>query len=129
MANKKMIGIDIENIARFKKLYIHKNSLLQKMFNESEWNYAIAKANPSQTLTGIWCAKEAVLKALFPTYQVFIKDITIAHKSSGEPFAKIKSNVVNTDLINISISHEKDYATAVAIFLNNNISTLTNDIL
>jgi holo-[acyl-carrier protein] synthase len=110
-----MVGIDIENISRFKNLFNNKNRLLKKMFSESEWNYAMAKANPPQTLTGIWCAKEAVLKALYPNFQVFIKDITISHKSTGEPFAEVKCIEVNSNLISISISHSKEYATSVAI--------------
>ncbi|WP_107040056.1 holo-ACP synthase [Brumimicrobium mesophilum] len=112
-----MIGIDIEHISRFKKLFDHKNRLLQKMFNSSEWEYAISKANPSQTLTGIWCAKEAVVKATFSIEEIFIKDITIAHKSSGAPYANFKSESINCESIKISISHAKDYATAVAIVL------------
>jgi holo-[acyl-carrier protein] synthase len=112
-----MIGVDIENISRFNNLFIKKNRLLEKMFNKSEWDYAIKKANPSQTLTGIWCAKEAVIKALYPYKQIFIKEITIKHKSTGEPYAEVNSKEVNSKAIHISISHAKDYATAVAILL------------
>ena len=108
-----MIGIDIESISRFKNLFVKKNKLLQKMFNPSEWNYALTKANPPQTLTGIWCAKEAVVKAVYPLEQIFIKDITINYKTSGQPF----STITNLDIksIHISISHSRDYATAVAL--------------
>lgn len=113
-----MIGIDIESISRFENLYLNKKRLLEKMFNKQEWDYAITKANPSQTLTGIWCAKEAVLKALSPYEQVFIKDITIKHKSTGKPYVLISSEKSKSKLINISISHAKDYATAVAIISN-----------
>jgi holo-[acyl-carrier protein] synthase len=112
-----MIGIDIESISRFENLYLNKKELLIKIFNKSEWNYAIAKANPPRTLTGIWCAKEAIVKALYPTYQILIKDITIKHKSTGEPFAEVNCKEVNSKFINISISHAKDYATSVAIIL------------
>lgn len=113
-----MIGIDIESVSRFSDLFNHKNKLLKKMFNSSEWDYALGKANPSQTLAGIWCAKEAVVKAIFPIEQVFIKDIVINHKSSGQPFVKIKNANLKSELIQISISHTKDYATAIAIFTN-----------
>lgn len=113
-----MVGIDIESISRFKNLYVHKKRLLQKMFNPSEWEYATTKANPSQTLTGIWCAKEAVVKALYPAVEIFIKDITIKHKKSGAPYVVIDSTRVESKLIHISISHAKDYATAVAILSN-----------
>lgn len=112
-----MIGIDIESIERFKNLFEHKNKLLQKMFNPSEWDYAQSKAHPAQTLTGIWCAKEAVLKAVYSTEEVFIKDITIKYKSTGEPFPEFTNDVLKNISVKISISHAKEYATAVAIVL------------
>lgn len=110
-----MIGIDIESISRFENLYLNKKRLLEKMFNSYEWDYALTKANPSQTLTGIWCAKEAVLKAVSPYEQLFIKDITIRHKNTGEPYVLIGSEILKSKRINISISHAKEYAAAVAI--------------
>lgn len=110
-----MIGIDIESVSRFENLYLHKKRLLEKMFNPSEWNYAVKKANPSQTLTGIWCAKEAVLKALYSYEPLFIKDITIMHKDTGQPFVLLNSELVQSASIKISISHTNEYATAVAI--------------
>lgn len=113
-----MIGIDIESISRFEKLYLHKKGLLERMFNKYEWDYALAKPNPSQTLTGIWCAKEAVVKALYPYQKIFIKDITIRHKNTGEPFVSIRSDKLISKPIHISISHAKEYATAVAILSN-----------
>jgi len=112
-----MVGIDIESIARFQSLFTKKKGLLKRMFNESEWNYALTKPNPSQTLTGIWCAKEAVLKAVYPSFQLFIKDITIKHKDTGAPYVILNCNEVASERIKISISHAKDYATAVAILL------------
>lgn len=113
-----MIGIDIESISRFENLYVHKKRLLEKMFNPSEWEYALKKPNPSQTLTGIWCAKEAVLKAYYPRQPLFIKDITIKHKDSGEPYVELRSKDWESKSIHISVSHAKDYATAVAFLTN-----------
>lgn len=113
-----MIGVDIESISRFERLFQNKKGLLERMFNSYEWDYALKKANPSQTLTGIWCAKEAVLKALYPHEALFIKDITIRHKRTGEPFVEVNSKGVDSTSIHISISHAKDYATAVAIISN-----------
>lgn len=109
-----MIGIDIESITRIANLYSKKKSLLEKMFNKYEWEYAITKANPCQTLTGIWCAKEAVVKAFAPYKRIFIKDIAISHKPSGQPYVVLYSNGIKIKDIQISISHAKDYATAVA---------------
>src|SRR5690554_7554497 len=112
-----MVGIDIESIARFQNLFAKKKGLLKRMFNESEWDYTLTKPNPSQTLTGIWCAKEAVLKAVYPSSQLFIKDITIKHRDTGVPYVIIDGQEVASERIKVSISHAKDYATAVAILL------------
>ena len=110
-----MIGIDIENISRFKKLYNFKKEILKKMFHACEWSYALKKSNPPQTLTGIWCAKEAVVKATSSHEKIFIKDIIIMHRESGQPYVVIKNISLDCQFINISISHSLDYATGIAI--------------
>ena len=112
-----MIGVDIESIERFNNLFTHKKRLLEKMFNKSEWAYALTKPNPAQTLTGIWCAKEAVLKAVYLYEPIFLKNITIKYTNEGKPFAFIKTKKQYKDSIQISISHAKNYATAVAIVI------------
>mgnify|MGYP001227202557 CR=1 FL=1 len=112
-----MIGVDIESIKRVDHLLNSKPSIIRKFFSTYEWRYAEKKSNKSQTLTGIWCAKEAVVKAFSNIYPIFITDVKIKHHMSGIPYVfkidnkKIKSNYI----IDISISHTKDYATAVAI--------------
>jgi holo-[acyl-carrier protein] synthase len=79
-----MIGIDMEYIPRFEKIYSKK--MLKKIFNFSEWDYALKKSNTAQTLARIWCAKEAVVKAISHKKEVFIIDIIIKHKKSGQPY-------------------------------------------
>lgn len=111
-----MIGIDIEYIPRFEKIYSKKKNMLKKIFNSSEWDYALKKSNTAQTLTGIWCAKEAVVKAISHKKEVFIIDIIIKHKKSGQPYVTFKKSLFNEELFAVSISHSKDYATAIAVF-------------
>ena len=91
--NVEMIGTDIESIPRFINLFNHKKKLLQKMFNASEWEYSLTKSNPAQTLTGIWCAKEAVLKAMYSHEPLFIKNIPLFFSISGISFAIIWNNI------------------------------------
>ena len=112
-----MIGIDIESVERVENLLINKPKNLKKFFSLYEWQYAKKKTNQSQTLTGIWCAKEAVVKALSAIYPILITDVNIKHQSDGIPYVFSLNNmeIISSYRIDISISHTKDYATAVAI--------------
>ncbi|MCR9080915.1 MAG: 4'-phosphopantetheinyl transferase superfamily protein [Cyclobacteriaceae bacterium] len=111
------VGNDIEQIERIERLFLLKPHLLKKMFYFSEWKYANKKANPSSTLTGIWCAKEAVLKSFSPRLQVSIPEIEITYSQHGFPTPVIHKKSISeiSFLVSVSISHSKEYAMATAI--------------
>ena len=112
-----MIGIDIESIGRVEHLLNNKPDIIKRFFSSYEWKYVENKANKHQTLTGIWCAKEAVVKALSEIHPILITDVKIKHHPNGNPYVfSIKNkSIFSSYKIDISISHTKDYATAVAI--------------
>lgn len=116
-----MVGIDIESITRIEHLLRNKPNIIKKFFSAYEWQYAKKKVNMSQTLTGIWCAKEAVVKAYSSIQPILITDVKIKHYTNGEPyvFSVYNKKLISTFEISLSISHTKDYATAVAIINNN----------
>ena len=107
------IGTDIESIKRFDNLLNCKPKILQRFFSDYEWSYANQK-NVSQTLTGIWCAKEAVVKAFSSIKALDIRAVNIFHHISGEPYVQkiIGFNYENNFIIKISISHSNEYAVA-----------------
>ncbi len=112
------VGIDIEEISRFEKIITKNPSVLGKMFVKSELDYATKKSS-AQTLAGLWCAKEAVTKALFSAgIQIVIQDVVVSHDFNGVPFvAEIRStNQVDIKELKISISHASNFATAVCFF-------------
>lgn len=86
------------------------------MFSKYEWNYAQRK-HTAQTLTGLWCAKEAVVKAIhLHEHFVQITDVCISHHPNGAPYIKeIKNKDITSYHLSVSISHTKNYATAVCI--------------
>jgi len=109
------VGVDIEEVQRFKSLLSNKPGLLKKIFTEYEWDYAVKK-NSAQTLTGIWCAKESVVKALYAMgFSVLIRDVYINHKNNGVPQVQFIKGLDNFNLnsISISISHTLNYAVAI----------------
>lgn len=111
------IGTDIESVNRFRNLYEKKPSILIKLFFSAELDYAKHKGKPWETLTGLWCAKEAVLKAFTPYESLDLRNIEISRNSRGFPEVILhnKSQFIIPFKISISISHTNDMATAVAL--------------
>ena len=112
-----LVGTDIESVDRFKKLLQLKRKLIKDIFFESEYNYAFNKKNFEQSLTGIWCAKESVVKSFSQIISLNIRDVEIICKKNHAPLVSIKKlnqKEFNFE-ISISISHTKDFATAIAV--------------
>lgn len=112
-----MIGIDIENIERFKNLNQH---LTDRMYTKNEIEYCNSRANSHIHFAGMWCAKEAVVKAL-SDLNLSVNKIEILHRDNGAPYVNINEQIrqyFDTNKIKniyISISHTDTIATAIAI--------------
>jgi len=109
-----MIGIDIIEISRFEKME-NFDGCLTKYFCQSEIAYINGKgAGKFAAAAGIFCAKEAAAKALGTGFAGFLpKDIEISHTENGAPYS-----VFRGIRFEISISHCREYATAVALTTN-----------
>ncbi|UAM96586.1 holo-ACP synthase [Polaribacter litorisediminis] len=113
-----MIGIDIEEIARFERMYARKPRLVKRLFSLYEWQYANAKSKPPQTLAGFWCAKEAVVKAVSAIQVLSIHDVHITHASNGAPLVTIVNpQFTDSFKVQVSIAHSKHQATAIAMIV------------
>lgn len=110
-----MLGIDIVKVSRFKKIARKDYSFWDKFFSKEEWDYCFSRPGPAQSLAGVFAAKEAVFKALESGDKKDFTKIDISHAKSGQPIASIKN--VEKTRVNVSISHEKDYAVSVAIVM------------
>ncbi len=113
-----MIGADIVEIRRIEEA-IKSERFLQRVFTRSERDYALSKGNKAQTLAGVFAAKEAVAKLSGKGLRGYIfTDIEIAHTVSGAPYVIMSDKVrgLFDGEISVSISHEKDYAFAVASY-------------
>ncbi len=112
------VGIDILNVNRMEKIK-NKEKFMKNIFNEKEIEYIQKKNNNNQTIAGLYCAKEAFLKAIkkgIDTYS--LKDIEISHNNDGAPFIilhnELEKEYKNIN-ISLSISHDGDYATAIIL--------------
>lgn len=112
------IGNDIISSIRIERLCNKYGSkFLEKVFTQKEIEYCEKrKKNKYLSYAARFAAKEAVFKAVSTTldnkYTLGWKDIEILNDISGRPFVNIKG--VNSK-IDVSISHEKEYAIASAV--------------
>lgn len=112
-----MIGIDIEDVARFKNLDDH---FVNRVYTMHEIEYCKKHQKSYVHFAGFWCAKEAVVKAL-NDFDLVVSDVEILHNKNGAPYInitpKIKQCLTNKNMQNIaiSISHTDTVATAIAM--------------
>ena len=107
-----MIGVDIEKIERFKKLT---QKELKRIFTENELEYVFSFSEPFSHIGGMWCVKEAVVKAL-KNKEIPLKKIEVLHTDDGAPYLnleKLKKYMQSFSSVDISISHNETDVVAV----------------
>ena len=116
------IGNDIIEIERIEKA-ISKESFKNKVYTQRELENIEKRGDRVETYAGIFSAKEAISKAIGTGVREFsLTDLEILNDDLGKPYVVvserldkiIKSKKENYQ-IEISISHSKKYATAMAI--------------
>jgi holo-[acyl-carrier protein] synthase len=112
------VGVDIENIGRFKKVAPETDShFLNKIFTAAEIDYCFSCRTPAQHLAARFAGKEAVIKALagFNRASLGYNDIEITNDKNGVPSAKIRKSGFNDLEIKLSLSHGRNEAIAFAV--------------
>ncbi len=120
------IGLDLVNIPRVRAMTERwQDRFLTRLFTAQERTYCLQKASPYASLAGRFAAKEAVLKALGTGWANGIRwtEIQVLNDRGGRPVATADGRVGSllrdagvTD-IQISLSHDTDYAIAEAILV------------
>ena len=116
------IGNDIIEIERIEKA-ISKEGFKNKVYTQRELENIEKRGNRTETYAGIFSAKEAISKAIGTGVREFsLTDLEILNDDLGKPYVvvsekldKILKNKKEDYQIEISISHSKKYATAMAI--------------
>ena len=115
------IGNDIVEIARIERA-IHNENFKRRVYTPSEIE-AIEKkgAGKIASYAGRFSAKEAISKAMGTGVRGFnLTDIEILNDEYGKPivvFKNILEEKMKGKKVELSISHSKEYATAVALIL------------
>jgi holo-[acyl-carrier-protein] synthase len=115
-------GVDIVKISRIERILTeNRDGFLRRIFTAEEVEYIKNKNYNAQTISGLFAAKEAVAKLLGTGIgKVNWKHINICYDEKGKPYVRLNGqedimNHLNIDQIHVSISHEKEYAVAMAI--------------
>ena len=112
-----MIGIDMEKISRFENFT---DEGLKRIFSAKEIEYVSQFENKLEHLCGFFCVKEAFVKALDDDTLNYAS-IEVLHTETGKPYINITPYIQAVlkehfkSRIEISISHCKEYATAVVL--------------
>ena len=118
------IGNDIIEIERIEKA-ISKEGFKNKVYTQKELENIEKRGDRVETYAGIFSAKEAISKAIGTGVREFsLTDLEILNDDLGKPYVavsekldKIIKDKKGDYQIEISISHSKKYATAVAIVI------------
>ena len=109
------VGIDVLETSRVKTDV----RFLKSFLNESEIEYVSKFEKPTERIVGLFCAKEAVFKALCEK-QFSPHNITISHDETGRPKVVLRGKYLEQfykkfKSIDLSISHSKTIATAICL--------------
>ena len=116
------IGNDIIEIERIEKA-ISKEGFKDKIYTQRELENIKKRGNRAETYAGVFSAKEAISKAIGTGVREFsLTDLEILNNGLGKPYVvvsekldKIIKSKKEDYQIEISISHSKKYAIAMAI--------------
>lgn len=119
------IGLDSLIIARMKKS-MALPAFMTRTFTENEQAYAQKFSQPADHYAGLFCAKEAFLKATEWGIGggVALAEIEIGHRENGAPYyilsanAKQKLEAMGFSHADISITHTQTTAMAICLLQN-----------
>lgn len=112
------VGIDMVEVSRVGKS-LTKPRFIERVFSKEEFELCQSKTNPVESLSARFCVKEAFAKALGTGVRGFnLNEVSTLNDAQGCPYVvltgKAKALAQGLD-ISVSITHTKDYASAIVI--------------
>jgi len=110
------VGIDLLEIDRLERALEKYPRLAERLFTQAERDYAKARARPGRHLAARFAAKEAVVKALGLREGFGLGQVEVV---AGEPprvkLAGPAAAAAAGRRVEVSLTHSRDFAAAVAI--------------
>lgn len=112
------VGIDIIETSRIAKS-ISKVHFVERVFSKDEIELCNSKQNPIESFSARFCVKEAFSKALGTGVRNFsLNEVSTLNDNLGCPYIVLTGEakeLAKDFKISVSISHTKEYATAIVI--------------
>ena len=118
------IGTDITECLRIARMVDrHAEMFIERVYTPREAQYCRSQKQSTESFTGRWCAKEAILKALGTGWRRGIawRDMEILNDQAGRPIVELSGGTLEvaeqlgvTEIL-ITISHCHTHATATAV--------------
>lgn len=113
------VGIDLCDISRMEE-NLRDDRFLRRFFTADEAAYIRSRGlSASQTMAGIFAAKEAFLKAVGTGLSLPLQDIEVRHTELGQPIYHLTGKALEAaggGQVLLSITHEGLMAAAVCIW-------------
>ena len=113
-------GCDVEEVVRFEAL-LQKEHFCRRIFTEEERAHIAQSGHPTQSAAGIFCAKEAMAKALGRgLFGLLPQELEVAWYAQGAPYAVLTGSAAEQYghlQLAISISHTDTTAFATCVAL------------
>lgn len=109
------VGVDIVDIARFEQKLEQTPALRERLFTPTE------QGRKTQSLAGIFAAKEALIKALGGSKDLSWQDMSIVKNDAGAPRFELNGSLQTVldqhaiSSVHVSISHEQETAVAFVV--------------
>lgn len=118
------VGVDIASVARIEKA-LRSDAFKARVFTQRERLYCCGRPRPLESYAGIFCAKEAAIKAIKRGFGdgIMPNDIEVGHTSDGAPkleFLGKAADVFAEYDSDVSISHDGGNAVAVVVLAARN---------
>ena len=110
------VGIDLLEIDRLERALERHPRLAERVFTAAELDYAAARARPARHLAARFAAKEAVIKALGRSGGFGLREVEVV--AGAPPAVRLSgraAELAQGSEVNISLTHSRDFAAAVAI--------------
>jgi holo-[acyl-carrier protein] synthase len=119
------VGVDIISVARVRSMLERRGArAMYRLFSPGEVAEAGTGVMAYERLASRWAAKEAVLKSLGSgLWQVPLRDIVVTKGQDGRPEVSLqgkaqeRATCLGVTGIQVSMSHEHEYAVAFAVAL------------
>lgn len=117
------VGTDLTDVARLKDQIMKDRKFPSAFLTIKESDYCLSKVSWAQNMAGRFAAKEAFFKAIGTGWRNGMKltDVEIVNNELGKPIIKLYGETLkfcdqeNITTMHVSISHLKEYATAIVV--------------